>query len=170
MEAIQNQRKWEITDRDAIRAAFGELLARRPTDGRPVAWPAPGDFLDRFNGVAKKQQTYDKPSLAWHRNDGNKSLVAKAHCSYNAVRLKMPVPSWAMPGSDSEGLAIERLVADIHAEQAATSQRVCRPGGVNQGKAGADLARDAGEDAGDRDLDREVQSGRYAGPKSEVEW
>jgi hypothetical protein len=123
IEALAASRQWsQDDDRDDVRSAFRTLLARTPADGRAVFWPAPGDLLAAM--PPKLSAPYHQPlpsapryALEWNKNTGNRSLTAKSHATYNAQRLGLDVPEWAMPIDDAESEAILRMIEDIHAEQ-----------------------------------------------------
>lgn len=152
IEALAKARDWKIEDRDAIRSAFRVLLAREPQDGRAVFWPAPGDFLahmpkERVYAAPYHQDAKsDRPiyALSWDKNNGNRSLTAKAHCTYNCKRLGLDVPAWAMPESDAESEAILRLIESIHDEQ----KQLRKDHGIPERKEAADVVRDSNRSAG----------------------
>lgn len=117
MESLEIERGWHIGERDAIREAFRQLMARKPSEGRPVFWPAPGDLVAAMGGGDEPKPAYHKPfAIEWGRHEvKNKSLTAKAHVTYCAARLEIPIPEWALPEGDAESTAILQMIADIKA-------------------------------------------------------
>lgn len=147
IETLSASREWEMgRDRPLIRDAFIALQARQPHEGRAVFWPAPGELLAHIpKPSAPYHQTFEaKYVLEWNKNKGNRSLTAKAHCTYNCKRLGLDVPAWAMPESDAESEAILRLIESIHDEQ----KQLRKDHGIPERKETADVGRDSDRSAG----------------------
>ena len=119
LEVCEAQRGWHMGEREAIREAFARLMARKPAEGRPVFWPAPGDLIAAMDGdKGARPAPYHQPfAIEWDKHQPkNRSLTAKAHVTFNCARLEIPVPAWALPESDAESEAILQMVAEIKAE------------------------------------------------------
>ena len=114
---LESDRGWHIGERESIREAFRRLMARKPADGRPVFWPAPGDLIAEMGGSNSPQVPYHQPfAIEWGKHEvKNRSLTAKAQVTFNCARLEIPVPAWALPDSDAESEAILRMVGEIKA-------------------------------------------------------
>lgn len=136
-EALIEARPWEMErDRPVIRDAFVALLYREPRDGHPVYWPAPGDLLVAIPKEQRHAAPYHQlfedvpsqakkhPELEWHRNKGNRSVIAKAHAAFNSRRMDLPVPSWCEPANDAERSAIDAITRSLERQVAADVRRV----------------------------------------------
>lgn len=119
LESLETQRGWHIGERDAIREAFRRLMARKPAEGRPVFWPAPGDLIAEMGGANSPQAPYHQPfAIEWDQHQvKNRSLTAKSHVTFDCARLEIPVPKWALPDSDAESEAILAMIGQIKAQE-----------------------------------------------------
>jgi hypothetical protein len=183
VETLEHARRWHMeADRPRIRAAFLALQARTPKDSRPVFWPAPGDLLGAMQACEPTAPYHrpfaknDAPALSWDKNTGNRSILAKAHCTYGSLVHGIPVPAWCIGESDAENDAIARQIEVIRDEQREL-MRVRRDRGEFGGHATAGVERnparglgpsataaisEAGWDIYQVDpLERDLDSGRY---------
>ena len=154
IDGLMEARDWEMDrDRPAIREAFTTLLTRKPADGRPVFWPAPGDLLAALPQpkAAPYHQPFpkDRYALGWDRNAGNKSTIAKAHATFNSMRLGLPVPAWCMPNNDAEGTAIERMVVNARDDEKARAEEIRRNSRELAGKEAPVVEPDSATRSGD---------------------
>lgn len=93
-------------------------------------------------------------TFEWGKHEvRNRSLTAKAHCTFNSHRLGIPVPSWCMPESDAEGIALLRMIEGIKADETARAAKLRRDHRERAGTQGANLARDTGAQPGSRNTD-----------------
>lgn len=139
------ERAWgQVPDSPKIAEAFRRMRVECSR------WPTMRDFMKHFPKAEPTPQAHRPFALEWNRNTPkNTSLTAKAHVTYNSLRLKLGVPHWALPVSDAEQAAIERMIADIHAEQIELAKTVHRPGAQRDGAEARDLGADQGDAAGD---------------------
>jgi hypothetical protein len=84
------------------------------------------------------------PVIEWHQHKAsNRSLTAKAHCTFNCRRLGMPIPAWAAPDSDAESTAILQMIEEIKHEEAERAEGIRRDHRNHRAAQGADVGRDA---------------------------
>lgn len=135
------ERQWgQVPDTAKIAEAFRKMRVECSR------WPTMRDFMRHFPKADPTPQAHRTFEIEWNRNTPkNTSLTAKAHVTYNSLRLKLTVPDWALPASDAESSAIERMIADIHAEQTELAKTVCG----TSAQRGRSEARDVGSDQGD---------------------
>lgn len=93
-------------------------------------------------------------TFEWGKHEvRNRSLTAKAHCTFNSHRLGITVPSWCMPESDAEGIALLRMIEGIKADETARAEKLRRDHRERSGTQGPHMARDTAAQPGSRTPD-----------------
>lgn len=118
VQDLWRARSWKIEQLDAIKRTFGKL---RTSSQR---WPGMTHFLSAWREVANEEhRMHDnaKFQLEWHKHvPRNRSVIARAHARFNAMRQGIPIPPWTEADDDVTEPEIQAVIEQLERTERTT--------------------------------------------------